>query len=121
MPDRRLSLDPRRLGLFRSGRRGGLAKRRRIVRANASEGACAPMKAKDRDRATAIQRAQLYYELHPGSPSAVRAPRLFVRSGLWIALLGRTIREGIVGFGPTVEAALRAFDVQYLNALRPPV
>jgi hypothetical protein len=28
--------------------------------------------------------------------------------------------RGIVGIGPTVEAALRAFEVQYLRALKPP-
>jgi hypothetical protein len=66
------------------------------------------------------ERAELYFLAHPGSPSAVRRPRLFARSGVWVALLGHTVREGISGFGPTVEAALRAFDVQYLSALRPP-
>jgi hypothetical protein len=39
---------------------------------------------------------------------------------VWIALLGRSVRDGITGFGPTVEAALRAFDDQYLNALHQP-
>jgi hypothetical protein len=78
------------------------------------------MTAKRLDHLAALQRADLYYETHPGSPSAVRMPRLFVRSGVWIALLGQTVRDGIAGFGPTVEAALRAFDVQYLNNLREP-
>ena len=63
---------------------------------------------------------ELYRAAHPGSPSAVRQPRLFVRGQLWIALLGPSVEEGIVGIGPTVEAALRAFDVQYLAGLRPP-
>jgi hypothetical protein len=66
------------------------------------------------------ERAELYFLAHPGSPSAVRRPRLFARSGVWVALLGRNVREGIAGFGPTVEAALRAFDLQYFSALRPP-
>jgi hypothetical protein len=48
-------------------------------------------------------------------------PRLFFRSELWIALLGRSIEEGIVGIGPNVEAALRAFDAQYLAGLRSPI
>ncbi|HYJ07028.1 MAG TPA: hypothetical protein VEX43_18000 [Chthoniobacterales bacterium] len=78
------------------------------------------MTAKAMDKVAARQRAELYYELHPGSPSAVRMPKLFVRSGVWIALLGRSVREGIAGFGPTVEAALRAFDAQYLDSLNPP-
>jgi hypothetical protein len=46
-------------------------------------------------------------------------PTLTVRAGVWVALLGRSVRDGIAGFGPTVEAALRAFDSQYLQLLRP--
>jgi len=79
------------------------------------------MTARYLDKAAARQRAQLYYELHPRSPSAVRAPKLFMRSGVWIALLGRNVRDGIAGLGPTVETALRAFDAQYLENLRPKV
>src|SRR5256712_13859479 len=69
----------------------------------------------------AIEQMKVYCASHPGSPSAVRRPQLFFRSELWIALLGPTIEEGIVGIGPTVAAALRAFDVQYLAGRRPPV
>jgi hypothetical protein len=79
------------------------------------------MNAKRMDKIAAAHRAELYYESHPGSPSAVRSPKLFVRSGIWIALLGQSIHDGIAGFGPTIETALRAFDRQYLNALRPPL
>ena len=68
----------------------------------------------------AIEQMDLYCEAHPGSPAAVRQPRLFVRGELWIALLGQSVEEGIVGIGPTVTAALRAFDSQYLAGLRPP-
>ena len=50
----------------------------------------------------------------------MRRPRLFFRSELWIALLGPSVEEGIVGIGSTVMAALRAFDAQYLAGLRPP-
>ena len=70
--------------------------------------------------ATAVEQLKHYCAAHPGSPSAVRLPQLFVRGDLWIALLGVNLAEGIVGIGPTVEAALRAFDTQYLNGLRPP-
>ena len=73
--------------------------------------------AKFLDTIAARQRAELYFEAHPGSPSAVCSPKIFVRSGVWIALLGRSVRNGIAGFGPTVEAALRAFDQQYLDHL----
>jgi hypothetical protein len=79
------------------------------------------MTAKYLDKVAARQRAELYYELHPRSPSAVRTPKLSVRSGVWIALLGRSVRDGIAGLGPTVEAALRAFDAQYIESLRPPL
>lgn len=68
----------------------------------------------------AQERAELYFAAHPRSPAAVRRPKLSTRSDLWIAVLGRNIEEGIVGFGYSVEAALRAFDCQYLNSLRPP-
>ncbi len=69
----------------------------------------------------AMEQMELYRRAHPGSPSAVRRPRLFVRGDLWIALLGPSVEEGIVGIGRTVTAALRAFDAQYLAGLRPPV
>jgi hypothetical protein len=68
----------------------------------------------------AMEQMELYCTTHPGSPSAVRRPRLFFRSELWIAVLGPSVEEGIVGIGPTVAAALRAFDAQYLASLRPP-
>jgi hypothetical protein len=71
--------------------------------------------------AAGCERAELYFMAHPGSPSAVRRPRLFYQSGMWTALLGNSVRNGLAGFGPDVETALRAFDAQYLAALRPPL
>jgi len=68
----------------------------------------------------AMERMELYCAANPGSPSAARRPQLMHRSELWIALLGPSVEEGIVGIGQTVEAALRAFDAQYLTGLRPP-
>jgi hypothetical protein len=72
------------------------------------------------DAMAAMEQMELYCEAHPGSPSAVRRPRLFARGELWVALMGPHVEEGIVGIGPTVTAALRAFDAQYLAGLRPP-
>jgi hypothetical protein len=69
--------------------------------------------------AAAMEQMESYCTAHCGSPSAVRRPRLFFRSELWIALLGPSMQEGIVGIGPTVAAALRAFDTQYLAGRRP--
>jgi hypothetical protein len=78
------------------------------------------MNAKFLDTIAARHRAELYCETHPGSPSAVRSPKVFLKSGVWTALLGTSVRHGIAGFGPTVEAALRAFDREYLDYLRQP-
>jgi hypothetical protein len=65
---------------------------------------------------------ELYFSTRPQSPSAVHRPRVFFQNNVWVALLGRSIEEGIVGFGSTAEAALAAFDAQYedlrLSALR---
>jgi hypothetical protein len=66
---------------------------------------------------TAIEQMTIYCTAHPDSPSAVRQPKLFIRNDLWIALLGPSIDEGIVGIGPTVAAALRAFDAQYVAGM----
>jgi hypothetical protein len=68
----------------------------------------------------AMEQRELYCQAHPGSPAAVRRPRLFIRGELWITLLGPSVEEGIVGIGSTVTAALPAFDTQYLAGLRPP-
>ena len=70
--------------------------------------------------AAAIEAMKQYCATHPSSPSAVRRPELSIRGDLWIALLGPNMEEGIIGIGPTAAAALRAFDAQYLIALRPP-
>jgi hypothetical protein len=67
----------------------------------------------------ARERMELYFIAHPGSPAAVRRPHLIRRGNLWVVLLGKNVREGIVGIGPSVEQALRAFDAGYLNFLRP--
>lgn len=67
----------------------------------------------------AMERMKLYCTAHPRSPSAVHRPQLILRGDLWIALLGPRVEDGIIGIGPTVEAALRAFDSQYLADLRP--
>ncbi len=71
--------------------------------------------------ATAVEQMELYCTAHAGSPSAIRRPQLFFRSELWIALLGPSMEEGIVGIGRSVAAALGAFDTQYLTGLHPAV
>ena len=59
-----------------------------------------------------------YYTAHPRSPSAMHRPRVFFQNNVWVALLGRSIEEGIVGLGSTAETALAAFDAQYEGDLR---
>ncbi len=71
--------------------------------------------------AQVMEQIERYYALHPRSPSAVRRPRMSLRGELWVALLGPSLEAGIAGFGATIEAALRAFDVQYQMALQPPI
>ena len=74
---------------------------------------------KDLELQAGLQRAELYYQTHPRSPSAVRQPAISNRTGTWIALLGQSVEDGIVGVGLTVEEALRSFDAKYLNTFRP--
>jgi hypothetical protein len=67
----------------------------------------------------AMQEMERYCEAHPNGPVSLRHPRLFLRGRTFVALLGPSIEAGVVGFGDTVQAALRAFDVQYSRSLTP--
>jgi hypothetical protein len=67
----------------------------------------------------AMQEMERYCTAHPGSSAALRRPRLSIRGRTFVALLGPAIEEGIAGFGDSVQAALRAFDVQYSRSLAP--
>ena len=72
----------------------------------------------DEDQAEAERKR--YCQEHPRSPSALRRPKLMRRGKSWIALLGSTLQEGIAGIGNSVEASLRAFDVQYRRSCHSP-
>ena len=67
-----------------------------------------------------VEQMRLYCAAHRSTPSAIRQPHLFRREQLWIALLGPNAEQGIVGIGPSIEAALSNFDAQYLAYLHPP-
>jgi len=54
-----------------------------------------------------------YGAAHPKSPTARYHPQLSFRNELWVAFLGSSVTDGIVGVGSTVEEALRAFDNRY--------
>jgi len=79
----------------------------------------AARKALNNDLDEAVLRVyEEYCAQHPGSPTAVRHPRILVDHGRYVALLGRTVKRGILGFGSSVTAALRAFDDLYLRSLQ---
>ena len=78
------------------------------------------MKKKAKREKLAVQeRIELYYAAHPTGAAALRQPRVTKQGGVWVAIWGVNIQQGVVGIGATVEAALRAFDTQYLYRLRP--
>ena len=70
--------------------------------------------------AAALAEMETYCDAPPRSPAAIRRPQIMIRGGTWVALLGGSVENGIAGLGTTVSGALRAFDVQYSNSLRPP-
>lgn len=72
----------------------------------------------DAETVEAMAEFERYCEEHPGSPTAMRRPRIMVRGSSYVALLGSTLEDGIAGIGSSACAALRAFDVQYSNSLR---
>ena len=80
------------------------------------------MKHKDIDQAMAAkERTELYFAAHPGSPAAVRRPNCRSGPGGGSRYSAGPLEGGIIGLGSTVETAFRAFDAQYVAALRPPV
>jgi hypothetical protein len=61
-----------------------------------------------------------YCALHPGSPVAVRRPRISIRNGMWVAALGNSSAGQMIASGKKLSAVLEAFDRVYLSNLRPP-
>jgi len=51
-----------------------------------------------------------FLEEHPLSPAGRLRPRMGFSGGVWLALLGPSVQEGKVGFGPNPVSALRAFN-----------
>jgi hypothetical protein len=62
--------------------------------------------------------AKRYYAAHPRGAAAARHPRIFADHGRYVALLGRSIKSGIFGFGSSVSSALHAFDDLYARSRR---
>ena len=59
-----------------------------------------------------------YCAAHPHGPAAVRHPHIVIDRGRFVALLGRSIKTGIVGFGSSVASALYTFDDLYNRTRR---
>ena len=70
--------------------------------------------------AAALAELERYCAEHPGSPVARRRPRLFARGRSWVALHSTPFQNGVAAIGDSVRAALRAFDLQYLDSDRRP-
>ena len=61
--------------------------------------------------AAALAEMERYCAEHPGSPAAIRRPRLFARGRRWVALYSKPLQTGVGAIGDTVRGALRAFDL----------
>ena len=62
--------------------------------------------------------ANAAYEMQ--RPSVLFRPKVFIDGNQWCALYGENIQDGVAGFGPAPDAAMRDFDknwtrVQNLN------
>ena len=77
-------------------------------------------KSEEEENAAILAEVEKYCAEHPRSPAAVRRPRVLIRGRSCVALLGSTLEDGIAGIGTSVRTALRAFDLQSANSLRPP-
>ena len=72
----------------------------------------------NKDRQAAIQAdTETYYARYPASPAANQQPAIIVDHGRYVAVLGSSIEQAIIGFGSSVCSALRAFDYQYTALL----
>jgi hypothetical protein len=67
----------------------------------------------------AMEEMKLYCAAHPGSPAAIRRPRLSIRGRTVVALLGPAIEEGIAA-SATALAPRCALLTRNTRALRPP-
>jgi hypothetical protein len=52
-------------------------------------------------------------------PSVIWKPALSREGTMWCALFGENLAEGVAGFGPTPEEAMRDFDRQWMTAKTP--
>jgi hypothetical protein len=62
---------------------------------------------------------QLSTEYLRQRPSVLYRPVLMLDGNAWCALYGENIQEGCVGFGPSPDAAMIAFDAAWFAAIAP--
>ncbi len=69
--------------------------------------------AADFDRQTALDAMK-----HAKRPSTLYKPGLSIDGNLWCALWGENLQDGVAGFGKSPEAALLAFDEDWVKELK---
>lgn len=50
-------------------------------------------------------------------PSVLYRPRIFINGGMWCALYGENVQDGVAGFGNSPEAAMANFDAAWTAKL----
>jgi hypothetical protein len=68
--------------------------------------------------AAAQAEMERYCAEHPRGAVARRRPRLFARGRSWVALHSKPFQDEVAAIGDSVRAALRAFDLESLDASR---
>ncbi len=50
-------------------------------------------------------------------PSVLFRPRVFIDGEVWCAIYGDNLQDGVAGFGPSPDAAMRDFDTKWRENL----
>jgi hypothetical protein len=50
-------------------------------------------------------------------PSVLMRPRIFIDGNQWCALYGENLQDGVAGFGDSPDAAMCAFDAEWVKKL----
>ncbi|MGI8891077.1 MAG: hypothetical protein ACR2G0_09895 [Chthoniobacterales bacterium] len=72
------------------------------------------LEAEDQSSPYTLETIEKYRRRHPRNPSAVKRPRAMIQDGRYIAVLGPSIKRGVIGFGTSIFSALHAFDDLYV-------
>lgn len=66
----------------------------------------------ERDAAL-MREVEKYCAAHPGGAAALRHPQIAIDHGRFVAYTEPSIKGGVLGFGTSIDSALRAFDDLY--------